>query len=185
MNEKETPLRHHIILIGFMGCGKSTIGRDLQLQLHCPLIDTDDAIEQIAGKSISTIFAENGEDNFRDRETAYLRFCEANLRQSSVISTGGGAILREENRQILQRLGYVVWLKVDAKTVYTRTRNNRTRPILQQKNPQQIIADLLEYRTPLYRACANLVIDIAELNRHEITTGIIESARYHFCQRLS
>jgi shikimate kinase len=182
MNERETPLPQHIILIGFMGCGKSTVGKELQKKLNCPLIDTDEAIEQLAGKSISTIFEENGEEDFRDRETAFLRHCEGNLNQSSIISTGGGAILREENRQILQRLGYVVWLKIDANTVYLRTRKNTSRPILQQANPKKIITDLLELRTPLYRECANLIIDIAGLNRHEITTGIVESARYHFSQ---
>jgi shikimate kinase len=185
MSEIDISLPQHIILIGFMGCGKSTVGKELQKKLNYPLIDTDDAIEQLAGKSISTIFAEEGEDEFRNRETAYLRHCESSLLQSSIISTGGGAILREENRQILQGLGYVVWLKIDANTVYLRTRKNRSRPILQQANPKQIIADLLEVRTPLYRECANLVIDIAGLNRHEITTGIIESFRYHFSQNPS
>lgn len=182
MSEQGQTLLQHIILIGFMGCGKSTIGRELQVLLNIPLIDTDEEIEKLAGKSIAEIFAEQGEDSFRDIETKFLQSCAINLTSPSIISTGGGAILREENRLILQHLGYVVWLKLDAHAVYMRTRNSRNRPILQQPNPRKIIADLLERRTPLYRDCAHLVIDIVGLDRHEITTGIIESARYYFSQ---
>lgn len=183
MSEHSSIHLQHIILIGFMGCGKSTIGRELHQKLGIPLIDTDEAIEHKCGKSISNIFAESGEETFRDLETEYLRDCLTNLTSSSIISTGGGIILREENREILKRLGYVVWLKIDAINVYQRTKKNRSRPILQQPNPKKVIADLIELRSPYYRETANLTINISGLDRYEITTGIIESARYHYSQQ--
>jgi shikimate kinase len=172
----------NIILIGFMGCGKSTIGRELKRLTGYQFIDMDAEIEAREKKSIATLFADEGELIFREKETELLQEFRAKGLDHSVISTGGGAILSEENRNIIKSLGYVVWLKADAQTIYHRTKKNHSRPILQTANPQQVIADLLELRTPLYHECAHLTIEVKGLNRTEIAGGIIESARYFFSQ---
>lgn len=181
MNHKGTAVQN-IILIGFMGCGKSTVGRELKRILHEPWIDTDQLIEQRAGCSITDIFATRGEEGFRQMETDVLQDLLSQIETSTVISTGGGAVLREENREILQKLGYVVWLRADAELIYQRTKKNRDRPILQTPDPRAVIRELLATREPIYRQCAHLVIDVAGLSRSEIAVGIRESARYHFHQ---
>jgi shikimate kinase len=181
MNHAGTAVQN-IILIGFMGCGKSTVGRELKRILHEPWIDTDQLIEQRAGCSISDIFATQGEEAFRQMETDVLQDLLRQIETSTVISTGGGAVLREENRDLLQKLGYVVWLRADAELIYQRTKKNRDRPILQTPDPRAVIRELLATREPIYRQCAHLVIDVAGLSRSEIAVGIRESARYHFHQ---
>jgi shikimate kinase len=177
------PKVQNIILIGFMGCGKSTVGRELKRMLGYEWIDTDEQVEKKAHCSITEIFAREGEHGFRDRESDVIRSLASEPSQSTIISTGGGAVLREENRALLRQLGYVVWLRASAETVYQRTRKNRDRPILQTKNPRAVIAELLQEREPIYRQCAHLVIDVGGLNRTEIAVGIIESARYHFASQ--
>jgi shikimate kinase len=182
MNQAGTNV-HNIILIGFMGCGKSTIGRELKRMTGFQWIDTDTEIENRANCRISEIFARDGEEAFRDLESLVIRDLAQHHPQSTIISTGGGAILREENRNILREMGYVVWLRANAETIYQRTKKNRQRPILQTENPRAVIEALLEKREPIYQNCAHLVIDVAGLNRTEICAGIVESARYHFAQQ--
>lgn len=184
MNQTGTEVQN-IILIGFMGCGKSTIGRELKRVLGFALIDTDTEIETQAGCKITEIFSNLGETGFRDLEAKVLADLLEKNPASTVISTGGGAILREENREVLRKLGYVVWLRANPETIYQRTKKNRERPILQTENPRAVITELLEKRTPLYRECAHLVIDVAGLNRTEIAAGILESAHYYFSQQQS
>lgn len=170
----------NIILVGFMGTGKSTIGRSLSQILSYPLIDTDQLIEKQQGRSIPKIFEEAGEDAFRDMETALLRSL---LNQSGhIISTGGGIIVREENRQLLRKMGYVIWLVASPEEIHNRTSRNNSRPLLITKDPAGTIRKLLETRIPLYKECAHLAIETNQLNFDEITTGIIESARYYFSQ---
>jgi shikimate kinase len=182
MNQ-EGPKVQNIVLIGFMGCGKSTVGRELKRMLSYQWVDTDEVIEKEAHCSITEIFAREGEEGLRQRETAVLKNLLDQQSQSIIISTGGGAVLREENRAMIRQLGYVVWLRANAEVVYQRTRKNRDRPILQTANPKAVIAELLEQREPIYRECSHLVIDVAGLNRTEIAVGIVESARYHFSQQ--
>lgn len=182
MNQPGTEVRN-IILIGFMGCGKSTIGRELKRMLGFRWIDTDAEIELRTQRKIAQIFATEGEEGFRDQESALLQDLLEKQLERTVISTGGGVILRPENRETIRQMGYVVWLKAGAETIYQRTRKNSSRPILQTANPRQVIADLLEFRTPLYRECAHLIIDVAGLTRTEIAAGIVESARYYFTRQ--
>ncbi len=170
----------NIILIGFMGTGKSTIGRQLSLSLGYPLIDTDHLIEERAGKSIPEIFAQEGEDAFRDTETNTLR----SLAESTnhIISTGGGIIGRAENREILQELGYVVWLVASPEEILARTSRNSNRPLLNNQDPAGTIRKLLTQRMPLYEAASHLAIETDQLSFDEVVTGIVESARYHYSQ---
>lgn len=179
MNQAGTNV-HNIILIGFMGCGKSTIGRELKRMTGFQWIDTDTEIETLENCPIAEIFARDGEEGFRDIESQVLRDFGKNNPTSTIISTGGGAVLREENRELIRKLGYVVWLRANSETIYQRTKKNRQRPILQTSDPRAVIADLLEKRDPIYRECSHLAIDVAGLNRSEIAAGIVESARYHY-----
>jgi len=171
-------MTENIILVGFMGTGKSTIGRSLSQTLSYPVIDTDQLIEKQQGRSIPEIFEEEGEDAFRDMETALLRSL---LNQSGhIISTGGGIIIREENRQLLRKMGYVIWLVASPEEIHNRTSRTNNRPLLNNEDPAETIRKLLETRIPLYKECAHLAIETNQLNFDEITTGIIESARYYF-----
>ena len=119
----------HIILTGFMGAGKTTVGKLLAQKLGCPFLDTDQLIQQQAGMSISRIFAEKGEETFRSLETAILK--EAWTQEEAwVLSVGGGLPMREENRRLLKRIGAVVYLRVNRDTVLRRLSGDTTRPLL-------------------------------------------------------
>lgn len=173
----------NIVLIGFMGCGKSTVGRELQHRLGYPLVDMDHEIEKRAGKPITRIFAEDGEDTFRDMETTLLRELARDTSAHRIVSTGGGVIGRPENRELLRQLGFVVWLQAPPDVILERTGRNRDRPLLHGDNPREKIATLLAVREPLYRETSHLHIDTSGLDSTELAAGILESARYYFCQR--
>lgn len=182
MNESQS-LPRNIVLIGFMGSGKTTVGRELHQRLGYPLVDMDQVIEQRAKKSITTIFAEDGETVFRDMETALLgELCEHATRR--IISTGGGVVGRPENRALLRLMGYVVWLHAPMDVILERTGKNRDRPLLQTDDPAARAAALMEVRQPLYKQTAHLKVDTAGLDCGELATGILESARYFFTGHL-
>lgn len=173
-------LPKNIILIGFMGCGKSTIGRRLAQMLGYPFVDTDDRIESKAGMPIRRIFVERNEDYFRQIESAVLQELAAPDAPRRIIATGGGLVTRKANRRMLKRLGYVVWLQVSPETILERTGRNRDRPLLQTGDPQAKITAMLAERDPLYRDAADLELETTGLDAEEIACGILESARYHF-----
>jgi len=177
------PIPHSIALIGFMGCGKSTVGRQLHKLLGYPLVDTDHLIEQQAGTGIPGIFAERGEDGFREIETSVLRQLSADTGAHRIIATGGGIVIRRENRDLLRHLGCVVWLRADIETILARTKRNRDRPLLDTEDPRSRIESLLTERKPLYRETCHLEIETSGLSSHEIACGILESARYFFTGR--
>lgn len=190
MNDSETyaqptqkppgePLKN-ILLIGFMGCGKSTIGRELHKRLGYQLIDTDHTIERQAGKPIPKIFAQDGEDAFRDLETRLLKNIIAQQTSQHIISTGGGIVTRPGNLTLLHQLGFVVWLSCSPEEIYQRTSRNPNRPLLQCDDPMSVITRLLDERSPSYSEAADLTIDTSGLDFDEICFGILESARYHF-----
>ena len=144
---KLRPPARAVTLVGFMGSGKSATGAWLARELGLPLIETDDLIAAAAGQSIARIFAEDGEPAFRDLETAAVR--SAAQAEGAVISTGGGAVLREENLQALQAAGPVVWLQASPETILERTRGS-DRPLLQVADPRAEIERLLSEREPAY-----------------------------------
>jgi shikimate kinase len=183
MNEPQTPPKN-LVLIGFMGSGKSTVGRELHQRLGYPLVDMDQVIEQRAGKSIVRIFAEDGEQTFRDAETKLLQELCDPLETRRIISTGGGVIGRESNRKLLRQLGYVVWLHAPVSVIAERTSKNRERPLLDADEPLGRITSLMELRDPLYAGAAHLKVETAGLDSHELATGILESARYFFSGHL-
>lgn len=176
--EEATP--RNIVLIGFMGCGKSTVGRELHQRLGYRLMDIDHIIEETMGKKITEIFREEGEHAFRDFETMQLREIAKETGTRHIISTGGGIVIRPENRALLRQLGYVVWLRAPGDVLHDRTSRNRDRPLLNTPDAREKISALLAQRNPWYRETAHLTIDTADLESHEVATGILESARYHF-----
>lgn len=183
MNELEFPPKN-LVLIGFMGSGKSTVGRELHRQLHYRLLDTDHEIEARTGMAIKEIFAgEGGEATFRQMETDLLRELVEDGGGDSerfIISTGGGICGREANRELLRRLGYVVWLHAPSEVIIERTSKSQDRPLLNISDPAGRIRTLMVEREPLYRETAHLDIDTTGLDFKEISVGILESARYFF-----
>ena len=163
-----------------MGCGKSTVGRKLSEMLGYPLVDTDDLIERKARMPITRIFAERGEDYFRQLEAAVLQELAAPGSPRRIISTGGGIVTRKGNRRQLSTLGYVVWLKVAPEEIMKRTARNNDRPLLRTEDPERKIRDMMEVRLPLYEQCADLALDTKGLDASEVACGILECARYHF-----
>lgn len=165
----------NLILIGFMGTGKTTIGSRVARSLGFRFVDTDKLIVKSAGKTIAKIFEESGESHFRDLETEALRSCVTST--DLVISTGGGIILREENRELLRRAGYVIWLKASPEVIYARVRRSRNRPLLLTPDPLQSIRDLLASREALYEASSDLAIRSDDLTVDETSFGVAETAR--------
>lgn len=173
----------NIVLVGFMGSGKSTVGRELHHRLGYPWVDMDHEIERRVGKSVAAIFAQEGEDFFRKKETELLQELAEHREAHHIISTGGGVVMREENRALLKRIGFVVWLDAPFEIIHERTARNRDRPLLRTENPAALIRTMLETREPCYHAASHMKIETAGLDSTEIATGIIESARYFFTRR--
>lgn len=172
--------RHNIVLVGFMGCGKSTIARLLHQKLGYPLVEMDQVLEERAGKPITRIFEEDGEPVFRSMESGLLHELEQDDNSARILSTGGGVVGSAENRTALRRLGYVVWLKVTPETVLQRTSRTRHRPLLLTEDPEKKIRELMAAREPWYEETAHLTLETAGLDAEEIVAGILECARYHF-----
>jgi len=150
----------NIILIGFMGCGKSTIGVRLSYRMKQPYLDTDKYIEKMQEKTITEIFAEQGEAAFRQIETDTLSEMLSKPVKDHVIATGGGMPVKEENRKLLGELGVVVWLRVKPETVVERLKGDTTRPLLQTEDPQARIAELMGARAQAYENCSDIIVDV-------------------------
>lgn len=159
-------------MIGLMGAGKTTIGRQLAKALKLPFYDSDKAIEESTGVDIPTIFEFEGEEGFRDREQKMIQ--KLTQLQGIVLATGGGAILREENRNSLKGNGYVVYLQCPVDRILERTRRDTQRPLLRTDNPKERLQQLLEQRQPLYLSCADFKIDTGVLKSKTVVSRILE-----------
>jgi len=137
----------NVILIGFMGCGKTTVGLRLSYRLRRTVTDTDKEIEKEEKRTISDIFATDGEAYFRKAETECLRKMIGGT-ENQIISVGGGLPMREENRRLLKKLGQVFYLRATAQTIYERLKDDTTRPLLQGEDPFTKIRTLLQERGP-------------------------------------
>ena len=146
----------NIILVGPMGAGKSTIGKNLASRLHYRFCDTDSVIEERTGADIPWIFDVEGEEGFRTRETVVLR--DLLRDQSQVIATGGGIVLRSRNRDYLAKGGTVVYLTASLDQLVQRTAKDRKRPLLQVSNPRERLQQIIAERDPLYRAVADHIV---------------------------
>lgn len=164
-------MKDNIILIGFMGSGKTSIGIKLSYQLKRTMIDTDKWIEQKQKRTVSEIFAENGEEAFRIMETDCLKEL-LRTADKQIVSVGGGLPMKKENHALLKELGTVFYLKATPETVYERLKSDTTRPLLQVKDPKERIRTLLERRAPVYKACADIVLDVSDKSFDEILEQI-------------
>jgi shikimate kinase len=150
---------HNVILIGFMGCGKSTVGVRLSYHLRLPFLDTDKLCEQKMGKTIREAFEQDGESFFRETETEVLRDL-ADRKETHIVATGGGLPLRDVNRKILKEVGSVFYLRAKPETIFDRVGHDAKRPLLLCEDPMQRIRSLMEERDPLYMKAADHMIDV-------------------------
>lgn len=151
-------MQGNVYLIGLMGAGKTTVGRRLAKLLLLDFIDIDQLVEQRTGVSISHIFEIEGEAGFREREAKLL--AEVSTCRQAVISTGGGIILRTENRLVMRKHGQVVYLRVPFEILWQRLKNCQTRPLLQQPEPKAKLTELMLEREPIYAQEADIIVDI-------------------------
>lgn len=166
--------KKHIILIGFMGVGKSTISQELQVQSGRPEIDTDQWIVEKEGRSIADIFAEEGEEYFREQETSMID--ELGSMEPSIISCGGGMALRELNVRKLQALGEVVLLTAEPETIFERVRYSTNRPILNGNMNVEYIRELMEKRRPFYERAATVQVATDHRMIPDIAKEILEKS---------
>ncbi|WP_100402356.1 shikimate kinase [Bacillus sp. FJAT-42315] len=160
-----------IFITGFMGAGKTTIGQLLANQLQIPVIDTDVYIEQREGAAISEIFGDKGEAYFREAETAALQqFC---TNEQKIVTTGGGIIMKEQNRQLMKKHGVVIFLEVDLAVIFDRLKGDTSRPLIQNQE-QARIQELYESRLPLYREAANLIIHTTDQTAEQVAEEVIQ-----------
>lgn len=164
-------MSERIFLVGPMGAGKSTIGRMLAKRLGLAFKDSDHEIERRTGADIPWIFDVEGEEGFRRRERDILD--ELTNYSNIVLATGGGAILKPENRERLQARGHVIYLKLSVDQQAHRTAKDRNRPLLQTDNPKKVLEDLFHERDPLYRQVADLVINTDHKTARAVTDQIV------------
>lgn len=169
-------MSNHIILIGYMGCGKTTLGKKISYRKKIALLDTDRMIEQKQRKTVSEIFDEDGEAAFRMMETECLKEIRG-YSDRYVISVGGGLPLKEENRKLLKELGCVFYLRARPDTIYGRLKNDTTRPLLRGDNPADKIREMIEARDPLYREAADVIVDVDEKGYEKIIGEILKGMK--------
>ncbi len=167
------PTSDHVVLVGPMGAGKSTIGRLLAASLHLPFLDTDRVIEDRTGADIPWIFDVEGEEGFRQRETAVLADMLAD-HVGQVLATGGGIVLKPENRALLQKGGVVFYLTASVSQLVERTCKDKKRPLLQVDDPRQKIVDLIGQRDPLYREVADHVVNTDRRSPKAVVQEIVD-----------
>lgn len=160
----------NIVLTGFMGTGKSAVGRELSRLLGMHVIDIDEEIESSQGMSVSEIFRQHGEEYFRQLEHAAIAGLPA--QQGIIISTGGGAVLREDNIQALQACGIVFCLTASPETILRRTEGNNDRPLLQCEDRYERISEMLRKRQPFYEK-SGILIDTEEKTPLQVAEEII------------
>jgi shikimate kinase len=171
--------RQGLSLVGTRGTGKSTVGRILAERLVRPFLDADVELEEKLGRSIASIFAEDGEAAFRNWEEHLLsELTSAHKGKGAILATGGGAVLRETNRTALRSFGLVVWLWADPAVVVARLRADRRglqeRPALTPAGTLAEVSSVLETRTPLYREVAHAVVDTSQRAPENVVEAILE-----------
>ncbi|MDH5471403.1 MAG: shikimate kinase AroK [Gammaproteobacteria bacterium] len=162
----------NIFLIGPMGAGKTTMGRQLARKLHFQFYDSDHVIEERTGADIPLIFEKEGEDGFRKREQQVID--ELTQMDNIVLATGGGAILLPENRQNLKNRGTVIYLHSHIEHLIERTRHDKNRPLLQTNDPEAKLRELMKIREPLYKETADIIINTGKKSIRSVISAILD-----------
>jgi shikimate kinase len=170
--------RENLVLIGFMGSGKSSVGRLAARALGFQFVDTDQLIVERTGKQISDIFATEGEESFRAMETSALE--EFSDRVHYVISTGGGAVISPKNRALLRAIGFVACLNAEEDVLFERVSRNSKRPLLQTDNPRETLSKLIKVRGPLYAETAHWEMDTSSVSQAGAVEMLVEAAKEAF-----
>lgn len=160
-----------LVLVGLMGCGKSSIGKRLAARLALPFVDADDEIVKAAGQSINEIFAEQGEAYFREGERRVIQRILANGQQ--ILATGGGAFMNADTRASIRKHGISIWLRAELPVLMKRVSKRDTRPLLRTSDPEAVMRQLMETRYPVY-AEADLVVESRDVPHDVIVNEIIE-----------
>jgi len=168
-------LQRSLYLIGFMGSGKSTVSRHMSRSLGVPKIEMDDLLAERAGKSITQIFAEDGEEVYRQMETELLR--EIGAGEPALVSCGGGVVLRPENVEIMKNSGTILMLSATPETIFSRVRHSTKRPILNGNMNVEFIAELMAKRDPAYRAAADVTVSIDGKTSDIVAKELVERIR--------
>ena len=161
-----------IVLVGLMGAGKSSVGRRLAEKLEIPFVDADHEIEAAAGKTIPEIFADHGEDYFREGERRVITRLLENGRQ--VLATGGGAYMNSESRERIRDLGISVWLKADLDLLLKRVSKRNDRPLLKEGDPAAILKRLIDLRYPVY-ALADVMVESRDVQHGQMVNDVIRA----------
>ncbi len=161
-----------LFIIGPMASGKSLLGRKLSEYLDLPYVDTDKEIELRAGAEISWIFEKEGEEGFRDRESAVLK--ESSELESFIISTGGGAILRNENRELMRSRGKVIYLEAPIEIQLSRTLNDKTRPLIENVDKKEVFSALSKERTPIYEELSDIKVPFKDRSKDELLNTVLK-----------
>ena len=166
-------LHKTVALIGMMGAGKTAVGKAIATRLNVPFIDSDQEIEKAANMSIAEIFERDGEAFFRKKESQIINRLLEN--KKCILSTGGGACLNAQNREMIHDKGISVWLNADLEVLWARVKNNQARPLLQTENPFASLTQLYAQRKPIY-ACADLSIQSgAQISVEEMADKVISA----------
>lgn len=165
-----------LVLVGLMGCGKSSIGRRLATRLGLPFIDADEEIERVAQKSISEIFADHGEAFFRDREAKVIERLLGGGPQ--VLATGGGAFMTPGTRDRIRRSGLSIWLRAELPVLMRRVSKRDTRPLLKDADPEGVMRRLMDARYPVY-AEADITVESRDVPHDGIVGEIVEALARH------
>jgi shikimate kinase len=164
----------NLVLIGFMGCGKSSVGRRLSGLTGHRFVDTDELIVQSEGRNIPEIFSQNGEVYFRDVEQRSLEKLVGIC--GIILSTGGGLVLRPANRQTLKKIGIVAWLDASPDALFERAMRSGKRPLLQTEDPRKTFDDLLSVRQEVYNLTADFRIDSTRLSHDQAAQMLLDEA---------
>jgi shikimate kinase len=160
----------NIFIIGSMGSGKTSIGKILAKNNHLSFLDTDHEIIRSCGYSIPDIFEKFGEEHFRNLETEQLRKMDAI--ENHIISTGGGIVLKDDNKKLMKSLGLIIFLDINISSQMDRVKNRKNRPLLNDKNLKDNLLSLKKIRDPIYKKISNYIIDVSGKERDQIINEI-------------
>lgn len=155
----------NVYFIGFRGSGKTTLAKIISASLHKQFVDIDNLIEEREKLTIEQIFSKKGEEYFRNLETLVLK--ELSVKSDLIVSTGGGIVMREENRKIISQTGIAIYLTADEKTIYNRIKNDKNRPPLTSLPMEEEIRKLMALRRPFYEELASITLDTSRMGIEE------------------